>query len=218
MYDATTLTDALSNLYDVYLRQNPDWHRLSSKDEEIENAWAVYSYASATQTQSLILGDSSIRSDEDLLRNFGTTANHPMQEQDPEGASNQKGSVLSERLWWPMINDAWVLGGANSLTPFYLAFGAQPPDERLWDDRAGRPRVLGRELWGLFHFGYRRIRHDHEETLGLVFAPVDESKAKDARFEDYLNALGDLSLGKIRDLFGMAAAINRADYRLPLAV
>jgi hypothetical protein len=217
MYDESTLKDALKNLYGDYLKQMPRWYRQGTKTEEIDNAWKVYSNASSTQTRLLILGDISIRSNEDLLQNFGTTANYPMRAQNTLAASNQKGSVLNEKYWWPLINDAWVLGGANSRTPFYMSYGTQPPDDDLWDSSAGRPRVLGRELWGLFNFGYRRIRHDHEATLGLVFAPVDESKAKNARFVDYLNVLNGASLDKIKDIFKMTAYINWADYTLPSA-
>jgi hypothetical protein len=47
---------------------------------------------------------------------------------------------------------------------------------------------------------------------------VDESKATSARFVDYLNALVDVSLDKIKDIFKLTAYINWADYTLPKAV
>lgn len=220
MYTKSSMTSALDSLYGDYLRQKPRWYRIGTKTQEIDNAWAVYSNAGSTQTRMLILGDISIRSNEDMLQNFGTTANYPMRNQNTLAASNQKGSVLNEKYWWTMINDAWVLGGANSLTPFHMSYASTPPDGDLWDDsaRPPRPRVLGREIWGLYNFGYRRIRHSHEATLGIVFAPVDESKAKNARFVDYLDSLDNATLPKIKDIFKLTTCINWADYTLPATV
>jgi hypothetical protein len=217
MYTETTLKSALTTLASEYVKQMPHWYNAGSETEEFDNAWQVYSNAANTQLTLLVLGDISIRSDEDLLQNVGTTANFPMRSKKSLAASNQKGSVLNEKYWWPMINDAWVLGGVHSLTPFHMAYNSRPPDDDLWDLRGKRPRVLGRELLGLFTFGYRRIRHSHEAKLGIVFAPVNKTKATQATFAEYLDAVKTATPAGIKDIFVLTACINWADYTLPTA-
>jgi hypothetical protein len=48
------------------------------------------------------------------------------------------------------------MGGIHGLKRFHLTL-AEVPDDLIWDLRAGRPRVLGRELLGLGAFGYSLI-------------------------------------------------------------
>lgn len=200
MYVEQDLKTELRRLYSTYKQHMPRWYkrRQYSENEEIDRAWRLYSNAGATQLSMLVLGEADIREDTDLLKNMGTTAAYPMT--NPErsvtvgrnpktAASNKKGSVLNEEAWWPLPNDAWTLGGVNSLAQFHLASGAVPSDDLLWDARASRPRVLGRELIGLFAFGYIRVQHDHEATLGIVFGPAKKNVATNATFTQYLEAI-----------------------------
>ncbi|WP_257455491.1 hypothetical protein [Archangium lipolyticum] len=94
----------------------------------------------------MVLGKADIRTDNDALYNFGTTAGKPMyRPQDLSGASNTTGSVLNQKGWWPMQNDAWLLGGAHGGRQFHLAKN-DLTDADLWDAKSNRPTVLGREI------------------------------------------------------------------------
>jgi hypothetical protein len=68
---------------------------------------------------------------------------------------------------------------------------------------------------GLYTFGYRRIRHDHEATLGIVFAPVTQTKAEQATFTKYLDAVATATLAGLKDIFALTAYINWADFTMP---
>lgn len=121
------------------------------------------------------------------------------------------GSILSDRTWTPLLNDAFILGGAHAGHEFHLVEDAVDnyfnfrktrallePDratttekwmgffkahpELLWDQKLGNPRVLARELIGLKTCGYKP-----------QFFPVQLSFAKTSSghptFKSYLNAL-----------------------------
>lgn len=217
MYTEQALKTELGLLYGDYKKQMPRFYKDKwGEKEEIDRAWKLYSNAADTQLSMLLLGDVKIRSDKALLKNMGTTAAYPMT--NPAGtttgrnprtsASNSTGSVLNEQDWWPLPNDAWVLGGINSLAQFHLASGINPADDLLWDASAARPRVLGRELIGLFAFGYTRIKHEHEATLGIVFGPANKEAATRATFTQYLLAVKQyVGVGTIK-----AKLINSKDY------
>lgn len=182
----------------AYFNQKPRWYRINNWGQEVGGAWRLYSNARANALGMLLLGGADLRDDDDLLANMGTTAAVPAQNgrgattfARRASASNTTGSVLKERYWWPMKNDAWVIGGLHGLAEFHLAAPSIDAisDEELWDAHAGRPRVLGRELIGLFNFGYIRISHAHEASLGLVFAPDNTAHAQGADFATYLDRL-----------------------------
>jgi hypothetical protein len=217
MYDEQTFKTELDGLYSDYSKQMPRWYgNRWGKTEEIDRAWKLYSNARNSQLSMLVLGDISIRQDNNMLKNMGTTAAYPMT--NPGGtttgrnprtsASNKTGSVLNEQDWWPLPNDAWLLGGIHGLAQFHLASGTNPADDLLWDASASRPRVLGRELIGLFAFGYIRVRHDHEAKLGVVFGPNNKKAATESTFTKYLFALKEyIGVAQIK-----AKLINTKDY------
>ncbi len=212
MYTELFFKAAVDGVYQEYRSLMPNWYPDKyGQTEEVDRAWKLYSNAANTQLSMLLLGDAGIRAAKEMLTNFGTTAAYPMnnpsgqvanaikvwkggQQGHPSGkikvgASNRTGSILNESDWWPLPNDAWVLGGVHSLTPFYMAMAAQPTDKEVWETKfGGRPRVLGRELLGLMTFGYKRIKHASEASLGLVVAPTDKDKATGATFRQYLDA------------------------------
>jgi hypothetical protein len=208
MYDEGSFKAAVHSLYDARYRPIvPRWYRLKSKETEIDKAWKLYTNARNNDLSMLILGGKDIRSDTDLLANLGTTANAPVTNPSgqfavpptrsgprgpwvqPPSASNRTGSVLNDKGWWPLQNDAWVLGGVHGLSQFHMASPGMPPDDELWDASKGYARVLGRELIGLFAFGYIRVQHDHEDKLGLVLAPNNKQAATEATFAQYLDAV-----------------------------
>lgn len=217
LYTEQSLKTELGGLYSEYRKQMPRWYKDQyGEKEEIDRAWKLYSNASRSQLSMLVLGDISIRGDKDLLKNMGTTAAYPMTNpsaqttgQNPRtSASNRTGSVLNEQDWWPLPNDAWLLGGVNSLAQFHLASGTNPSDDLMWDASAGRPRVLGRELIGLFAFGYIRIKHGHEAKLGIVFGPNNKKAATEATFTQYLFAVTEyVGVAQIK-----AKLVNSKDY------
>jgi hypothetical protein len=198
--------EAVEGLYGTYWNKHrPVWYEDQwGEEEEIDRAWKLYNKARNTQLSMLLLGDQTIRNPDDnhgagLLRNFGTTAAYPVQDFKGrtfpgKAASSRRGSILNEEDWWTLPNDAWVLGGVHSLTRFYLASPTLPADDLLWDKNKKRPRVLGRELIGLIHFGYARVIHqaagDHGRPLQITFdPPVNEAKATGATFAEYLSAI-----------------------------
>jgi hypothetical protein len=134
----------------AYRKRNGD----ALDDQDIINAFGVYQAARHTNLQALVLGrwvqpsteyDPGI--DQTTRNNF-----HEMNEVD------YGGSVMNSVNWTILMNDAWVLGGIHSHTPFYLA----SPRTQV-NVAAGAPRgmtVTGRELIGVTTFGYE-IVHAH---------------------------------------------------------
>jgi hypothetical protein len=196
--------EAIGGLYGTYWdKHRPVWYEDKwGKAEEIDRAWKLYNNALNTKLSMLLLGDQTIRNPDDdngagLLRNFGTTAAYPVRDfqgraSPGQAASSRKGSILNEEDWWTLPNDAWVLGGVHSLTPFYLASPTLPADGLLWDKFKKRPRVLGRELIGLITFGYARVIHqagDGGSPLQITFEPTNAPKATGATFAEYLEAI-----------------------------
>jgi len=141
----------------------------------------------------------------------------------------RNGSVLNDGFWWPLINDAWLIGGVHSLKRFHLAL-ADVNSDLLWNSarrpKGPRLRMLGRELIGLYEAGYRLVglpawtlkrkqtAQDGTETtvetavaskdvraaMGYVFAPTDKAKALALSFTSYRTAVTTFTgLKAIRD-------------------
>ena len=218
-------------------RQSPfnRWCTWWSKDPrtDVLNAWRLYNCANRASVGMLLLGGAKIRKDRALLGNFGISSQAGPY--DPEekaivaelerlrgtqrlahGLADAPdvagpGSILSDRTWTPLLNDAFILGGAHAGHEFHLVEDAVDnyfnfrktrallePDratttekwmgffkahpELLWDQKLGNPRVLARELIGLKTCGYKP-----------QFFPVQLSFAKTSSghptFKSYLNAL-----------------------------
>ena len=225
MYDLSSFTSELNSLQLLYQHQKPRWYRARVPwSKEVNNAWRLYSNAKANNLGMLVLGGEDIRTDADLTNNMGTTAANPVDNRSgttvsasaPSG-SNTTGSVLKERFWWPMLNDAWVLGGLHGLAQFHLASPsiASVSDDSLWDAGAKRPRVLGREIIGLFNFGYVRVSHDHEAKLGIVFSADNKLSAQGATFRNYLTAINLVtSVSNIKSM--LTPNVKYTSYRLAL--
>ena len=218
-------------------RRSPfnSWCTWWSKDPRIDvlNAWRLYLCANRAALGMLILGGAKIRKDEALIGNFGVTSQagptdpqekalvaqleqlRLVQRMAPELRDAPdvmgQGSVLSDRTWTPLLNDAFIIGGAHAGHEFHVAedsaesyfrfrkaravfekdkstpeqiwmgFFRKHP-ELLWDEKLGNPRVFARELIGLETFGYTP-----------QFFPEQLSFAKtgggEANFAGYLRAL-----------------------------
>lgn len=160
-------------------------------DVDVQNAWAVYRRAMHTNLQSLVLGRWVPNStelnpgiDQTTRDNF-----HQMNEVD------YGGSVMNSANWSVLMNDAWVLGGIHSHTPFYLA---SPRTQANIDLRQGGDpgtwrfddlTVTGRELLGLLTFGYEIVRAN--PTLGEAGRVLNAGLANGATFDAYLTAVGN---------------------------
>lgn len=151
-----------------------------------------------------------------------------------------KGSVLNDGFWWPLINDAWVLGAVHGLRVFHLALAEVDP-ALLWDASNNRPRVLGRELIGLVTAGYSLIglpswaktkpdpklgastlstasttgaaatQKEIRTAYGWTFSPTSKTKAQNLTFTSYHAAIDSFnSLGKLTAIF--SSEITYDDY------
>lgn len=184
----------------------PGWYKLMTLDREAEDAWALYKNTKASVLKEQLLGETKMRSDLELLQNFGavsgtkTTAergtlfdgtnkkiktNQITEKvgQADRNAMLRKGSVLNDGGWWTFKNDAWLLGCVHGLKVMQLSKEGLAQlsdlDALMWDARERRPRVLGRELIGLHAAGYKRVIHFSYKEV-----EVDDPKApkpKDAK-------------------------------------
>jgi len=237
-------------------RSENAWYRGWAEDDEVvSDAWRLYRSAHANALGFLLLGRGPIRTSTELIANFGATSgsgadglspdvlrelearrealrDRPEPEDVPDVVG--EGSILNDRNWSPLLNDAFILGGAHGGHEFHVAeedadahfrmLGSSDGREKwldflrarpdlLWVD--GNPRIFCRELLGLERFGYRpRWVFDQ-----LSFEPPEEP-SPDATFEAYLDALVAVGLDR-RDrgcvlggvsefLFGDRRALARA--------
>jgi hypothetical protein len=143
------------NAWFGFRRGGPKWSQ-GTWIQFIIAAWKLYEKASTSQLQMVLLGDTKIRSDSELLRNFGLVANT----QSPQEAADLEmverlmaervriaeasvepaipvmgpGSILSAERWSPLLNDALMLGGIIGGQEFHFALNE---DERaVWAELA----------------------------------------------------------------------------------
>jgi hypothetical protein len=183
-----------------YVDHMPGWYRKQflGWPKEIERAWEIYNHARVSSLDILLLGGMDMREDVAMLRNFGTTragVEPPVVlPRDRTTAApvalpvKYTGSILREGKWWLMPNDAWVLGGVHGYRQFHVAGDLTWIEENLWDDKFKRPSVLGRELFGLFLFGYCADASYHK-MMGVVLFVEDGALAASATFTKYLDGI-----------------------------
>ncbi|WP_461535066.1 hypothetical protein [Spongorhabdus nitratireducens] len=180
----------------------------AARDDEIQKAWLMYQAARDNDLGLLLLGKSDIRLDGVLVCNFGYTSvhgtEHGVTEQlawegtqkrrksrsHPDEPHNQllgPGSVLCDRGWSLMLNDAFILGGVHGDSQFELALPAlagknsdadvvgliDAEPELFWPAGQPYPAVLMRELTGLRMAGYA----PHRSSAGLSFSCVKPRRA-----------------------------------------
>jgi len=126
-------------------------------------AWKLHEKACTNQLHMILLGDTKIRSDAELLFNFGLVANtnSPQEEKDKQLVADLMakrtaiarqaktgpavemmgpGSILSAQRWSPMLNDALMLGGIEGGQEFHFALNddEQKSWASLMDSQSGQ--------------------------------------------------------------------------------
>ena len=258
MYNSEKEFDAaVRPLWQSILATKPSWYKVDTADIEIKDAWALYKNTRDSLLREQLLGETKMRSDVELMQNFGTasgtkttaergtlynTGNTAIKSSEitaKVSSSSDKedmlrrGSVLNDGWWWTFKNDAWLVGCAHGLKVMQLSSAGLAQlsdlDELMWDTKAARPRVLGRELIGLNAAGYKRVVHfsykqvevntatdakgpkkmvkrafEKEGTiamLGLTFAPVDRNTAMGLTFKGYYDRIAAFKkLTELREL------------------
>jgi hypothetical protein len=152
MYTKLSYVQELKAILEMYKQDNP-WAYWWHQDPVVnaQRGWAMYEKASQNALGFLLLGDTAIRSNKALLLNFGLTSAHGVQEDRDKAMIAQimgvrtgiataarpatellgPGSILSDKEWTPMLNDAFIMGGVNACQEFHLAedgfHGFNPP-------------------------------------------------------------------------------------------
>lgn len=183
-----------------------------NKAAEIARAFTLYKNAFSNPLTLMILGEQKMRQDHALLENFGRTSSDPAPSL--ESAEN-RGSVLMDKNWWPLLNYAWLLGGVHRKSAFHLAldfnehFLRKPEnkkikfksDDLIWDTRKQphRARVLGTELLFLSASGYRTITYDSKEEFpaGFVFEFIEDPQTQKVTITSYVRRLDQTKRKKL---------------------
>lgn len=197
--------DLKHQLQEYREKHTPDWYQSGTANEEMTKAWQMYTASRESSLVVLLLGKGEIRFNPNMITNFGYTSAHGAEEGRPsklawESTLQRKtvrqtkelhngtlgpGSILSDRDWSPMLNDAFILGGVHGDRQFELAlsqlgdddieFPAQLVDkypELFWPEGQPYPAVLLRELIGLRAFGFT----PHWGKMGLTFSCTKPAK------------------------------------------
>ena len=141
MWDLHTFYRSVRPLLPRYASDN-SWFSWRAIDPEshIFDAWRLYQQAYGNSLGFLLLGDAKIRSSGDLLRNFGLTSGNGLSDErelqqirelerqrggGPAGNPVPKvlgpGSILNDKQWTPLLNDAFILGGVHRNQDFHWA-------------------------------------------------------------------------------------------------
>lgn len=148
----------------------------------------------------IILGNSKIREDRELLYNFGYLAASaedavvdkkvlglffekisPVKKTKKESTKQidehiQKGAVINTANWYPFLNDCFIYGGISANKEFHLGTN-DIPDELIWDAEEKRPTAVGRELLMLKFSGYEC---SYNKKFGVIFSPPAENPGENA--------------------------------------
>jgi hypothetical protein len=161
---ATTFVSEVAPLLDTYKRDNAwyNWNtgynNAGSTQELVFIAWKCYKGTTKNALGRVVLGDTKIRSDRELVQSFGLASAAGVQEDADRLAMEalmQKrvawaaggtvgratevigpGSVLSTKHWSPLLNDSLILAGIHTRQDFHLALNDD--EQKLW---AALPRV-----------------------------------------------------------------------------
>ncbi|GAA0775022.1 hypothetical protein E1180_01995 [Roseibium denhamense] len=136
--------------------RNSSWNNDHIMEIYIRAAYRLYDATANNHHKLVLLGDTAIRSAEDLILNFGLTAANGIQEdevvQTADNADAQRqnawganaipvrgaGSILSENGWTPILNDALIVGSATAGHGFYLTLNRY--ESGLWREAAAMAR------------------------------------------------------------------------------
>jgi hypothetical protein len=162
MLTKPVFTQQLFNMRDAYRADNAwvqNWRSWNDDDimkTFIEGAYGLYAATAGNALKIIVLGDTEIRSMKELLLNFGLmSANgvqetadaimvNDLQQQRPQVAMGTAGglaaktsvlgpgSILSDKMWTPILNDALMLGSIECGCDFYL--GLNTAEQAAWDN------------------------------------------------------------------------------------
>ncbi len=188
-------TEAFTS-FPTYMSDNPWFGFKSDKDDPkgpkrtIAMAWLAYEKTNGATAGTLILGDTKIRSDEELVANFGLSSAGGVQEQESLAmvealfntrqviASNAlhasaqvatpvvgSGSILSTRGWSPLLNDSFIMGGVHAGHQFQVALNTE---EAATFGRTKNAGLTTKDNWRLFLRANPRTLWDSERGVPRV--------------------------------------------------
>lgn len=135
------------------------WNDAGVMTRFIEAAYKLYHATSTNALRLTLLGGTEIRLDRPMVKNFGVTAANGIQDpqtklwvehaiysrkQIARGAAvglrtpasvTGSGSILSEKMWTPILNDSLILGAITAGQDFVLAL--TPEEQRDWERMNG---------------------------------------------------------------------------------
>jgi hypothetical protein len=127
-------------VWNRYKCENSWFHTWGNSGDAIFNAWKLYKAANQNVLGSLLLGDAKIRTSGNLLMNFGLASGSGVSDESElkvirELQQKRKelsgprfgaavdivgpGSILNDRNWTPLLNDAYILGGVHAGQDFH---------------------------------------------------------------------------------------------------
>lgn len=187
MYSETSFRAELTRIWSTVMSFKPRWYKVTSQKVEIDDAWQMYLNARNSNLAELLLGDVKLRSQIEVLKNFGTTSGTEttMERQTlfddknakifpaqvnatvmaAKGQGYRRDDGIAHIRRGSVLNDGWWWPFKNDAWVIGGIHGlkrfhltlAKVPDDLLWDAGDARPRVLGRELLGLAAGGYALI-------------------------------------------------------------
>ena len=222
--------------YPIELDWNPDYAR--NDERAFMTALSLYTSLTAPPSTRLVIGDSKIRTDPDLLARYGMATNLSVNPEDRKLITKRAatlgitldwqklvattGAILTNANWNSALNDTFILSGVHSgaiflfedesASPANIAgrqLGARNAEGQnvglvgrsqwrsffnhnpqiLWQTMTGKPRILVRELLGLYKFGYRPAFT--ETTLTFVPGDANARAPTVANYESYTKCLED---------------------------
>jgi hypothetical protein len=188
MYTWIRYTSEVPWLLHSYKKENKWVTWWPSDPRSIARGWNMYKASSNNALGFLLLGDTAIRANKDLLFNFGLNSAHGVQEEKDvkmiEEQMNKRqrlatpgmaatellgpGSILSDKFWTPLLNDSFILGGINGRQEFHLAFATKD------DDKDGVLKSYTgtdpKEKWKAYLIGNPNAYWDGKNKIPRVFA------------------------------------------------
>ncbi|UES59937.1 hypothetical protein GFK91_29780 (plasmid) [Roseibium aggregatum] len=193
------------------------WDQRNHMDHYIDAAFRLYDATARNQLGMTLLGGTGIRTCKELISNFGITAANGIQDQQTVWIAQQEeyrrrrgrgegqgdgngpvarnpvavqgvGSILSEKDWTPILNDALIIGAATGHQTFHIALEAKEgPIWRQCEEEAREWQALNQGIridyptWAWQEFMNRNIgmlwdqnynvpRVLARELIGLCFA------------------------------------------------
>ncbi|WP_068470153.1 hypothetical protein [Candidatus Protochlamydia phocaeensis] len=134
-----------------------------------ERAYQVYMHTYHSYFRFIILGPDRLRNEEKLVGNVKLIVAQS-KKKSREDSDSLSGSILGEKQWSLLVNDAFILGGMHAGKDFHIATPKKqerfPSLDKLWNASTHSLRPLGREIIILKLSGYKCV---DAHNLGIVF-------------------------------------------------